>query len=160
MISVIVTVYNIEQYLGQCIKSILGSTYQDLEVILVDDGSRDSSGEICDQFAQADGRVKVIHKVNAGVSQARNTGLEAAKGDFITFVDGDDVIHPNTLAVLMDALAGGDYDVSMVYGIQVPDGGQDKFLANKELGLSARRNVVSQSEMIRGLFGTSVDEFQ
>ena len=71
MISVIVTVYNIEQYLGPCIKSILGSTYQDLEVILVDDGSKDGSGEICDQFAQADGRVKVIHKVNAGVSQAR-----------------------------------------------------------------------------------------
>jgi len=70
------------------------------------------------------------------------------------------VIHPNTLAVLMDALAGGDYDVSMVYGIQVPDGGQDKFIANKELGLSASRKVVSQSEMIRGLFGTSVDEFQ
>lgn len=160
MISVIVTVYNIEKYLGPCIKSILGSTYQDLEVILVDDGSRDSSGEICDQFAQADGRVKVIHKVNAGVSQARNTGLEAATGDYITFVDGDDVIHPNTLAVLMDALASGDYDVSMVYGIQVPDGGQDKFIANKELGLSASRKVVSQSEMIRGLFGTSVDEFQ
>lgn len=160
MISVVVTVYNIEKYLGQCLESILGSTYQDLEVILVDDGSQDGSGEICDQYAAKDSRVKVIHKTNAGVSKARNSGLEVARGEYITFVDGDDVIHPNMLAVLMDAMAEGDYDVSMVYGIQVPDGGQDTYIADKKLGLSARHKVVSQSEMVRGLFGTSVDEFQ
>ena len=130
MVSIIVTVYNIEKYLEPCLKSILDSTYQDYEVILVDDGSKDGSGMICDHFAEQDGRFKVIHKVNAGVSQARNTGLEAAKGDYITFVDGDDVIHPNMLAVLMDAINEGDYDVSMVYGIQVPEGGQDSFIAN------------------------------
>ena len=160
MVSIIVTVYNIEKYLEPCLKSILESTYQDYEVILVDDGSKDGSGMICDQFAEQDGRFKVIHKVNAGVSQARNTGLEAAKGDYITFVDGDDVIHPNMLAVLIDAITEGDYDVSMVYGIQVPEGGQDNFIANKELGLSSGHKVVSQSDMIRGLFGTSVSEFQ
>ena len=160
MISVIVTVYNIEKYLGPCLESILGSTYQDLEVILVDDVSSDGSGMICDNYAEKDKRVKVIHKANAGVSQARNSGLEVAKGDYITFVDGDDVIHPNMISVLMAAIIEGDYDVSMVYGIQVPDGGQEKFIANTELGLSSRHKVVSQSEMIRGLFGTSVDEFQ
>ena len=160
MISVIVTVYNIEKYLGPCLEGILASTFKDLEVILVDDGSKDGSGEICDRFAEKDKRIRVIHKTNAGVSQARNSGLEMARGEYITFVDGDDVIHPNMLSVLMDAIVEGDYDVSMVYGIQVSDGGQDRFNANKELGISSKHKVVSQSEMIRGLFGTSVDEFQ
>lgn len=160
MISVIVTVYNIERYLEPCLKSILDSTYRDFEVILVDDGSADGSGLICDRYAALDHRVRVIHKANAGVSEARNTGLEAARGEYITFVDGDDIVHPNMFAVLMDALQKGGSDASMVHGIQVPDEGHQSFVADKELGLNANRKVLSQRDVVRGLFGTSVDEFQ
>lgn len=89
-VSVIVPVYNTEQYLAKCIESILHQTYTDLEVILVNDGSTDHSGELCDAFSKKDSRVKVVHKKNGGVSSARNAGIEAATGEYIIFIDGDD----------------------------------------------------------------------
>ena len=91
-ISVIVPVYKSEQYLPQCVESIMGQTFSDLEVLLIDDGSPDHSGAICDQYAQQDPRIRVIHKENGGVSTARNAGLDAAVGDYIAFVDSDDYI--------------------------------------------------------------------
>lgn len=94
MISVIVAVYNIEKYIAKCIESIINQTYKDLEIILVDDGATDSSGQICEEYAKKDSRIKVIHRVNGGLSAARNTGIEWAHGDFIAFVDGDDWIEP------------------------------------------------------------------
>ena len=90
MVSVIVPVYNVEEYLRQCVDSILGQTYQSLEVILVDDGSPDNSPQICDDYARKDSRVKVIHKKNGGLSDARNAGLEAVTGEYVLFVDSDD----------------------------------------------------------------------
>lgn len=95
LISVIVPVYNVETYLQQCLNSIVGQTYSRLEIILVDDGSTDSSGLICDEYARRDSRIKVIHKQNAGQSSARNAGLDIALGDFISFVDSDDWIDLN-----------------------------------------------------------------
>lgn len=95
-ISIIVPVYKVPLYLNQCIQSILGQTYQDIEVILIDDGSPDNCGAVCDQYAAIDSRLKVIHQENAGTSQARNTGLEIATGKYILFVDGDDWIDLNT----------------------------------------------------------------
>ncbi len=95
-LSVIVPVYNTEKYLSRCISSILGQTWTDLEVILVDDGSTDESGRICDDYAASDPRVKVIHKNNGGVSAARNDALRIAEGEFIGFVDSDDWIAPHT----------------------------------------------------------------
>ena len=92
-ISVIVPVYNVEQYLERCIKSLLNQTYSNLEIILVDDGSPDNCGLICDRFAAQDNRVIVIHKKNGGVSSARNAGLDAASGEYIGFVDSDDWIN-------------------------------------------------------------------
>lgn len=89
-LSVIVPVYNVERYLPTCIESILGQTFRDLELILVDDGSPDGSGEICDRYAAQDSRVRVIHKPNGGVGSARNAGLDVARGKYLTFVDGDD----------------------------------------------------------------------
>lgn len=91
-ISVIVPVYRAEQYLPTCVESILGQTFSDLELLLIDDGSPDRSGELCDQYAEQDARVRVIHKENGGVSTARNAGLDAATGEYITFVDSDDYI--------------------------------------------------------------------
>lgn len=92
-ISVIVPVYNLERYLEQCIKSIIDQTYDNLQIILVDDGSTDNSGEICDKYAQMDNRIQVIHKVNGGLVTARKAGLSLAKGNYIGFVDGDDYIE-------------------------------------------------------------------
>src|SRR5699024_8688641 len=91
-ISVIVPVYNAEKYLHRCIKSILDQTYKNLEIILVDDGSIDTSGKICDYYDHKDERIKVIHKENGGQSSARNTGLTIASGDYVSFVDSDDWI--------------------------------------------------------------------
>lgn len=93
LISVIVPVYKVEPWLERCVRSITNQTYKNLEIILVDDGSPDKCGEICDYFAQEDNRVKVIHRENGGLSAARNTGIDACCGDFIGFVDSDDVLH-------------------------------------------------------------------
>lgn len=92
LISVIVPVYNVEKYLSKCIKSILSQTYPDFELLLIDDGSTDKSGEICDDYATRDQRVRVFHKKNGGVSSARNFGIDEAKGRWITFVDSDDIL--------------------------------------------------------------------
>ena len=94
MISVIVPVYNVEQYLEKCLDSIRKQTYRDLEIILVDDGTQDSSGVLCNVYAKMDDRIKVIHKKNGGLSDARNAGLDIAQGKYIAFVDGNDFIHP------------------------------------------------------------------
>ncbi len=95
LISVIIPVYNVEKYLARCLDSIIYQAYSNLEIILVDDGSPDNSGKICDDYAEKDNRVRVIHKENGGVSSARNIGIEVAKGDYITFVDSDDYILDN-----------------------------------------------------------------
>lgn len=109
-ISIILPVYNCEAYLHRCIGAILGQTEQNLELILVDDGSTDSSGTICDRYAAEDARVRVIHKQNAGVSAARNAGLETAEGAFIAFADGDDWPEPEMYERLLEAQrrAGSD----------------------------------------------------
>lgn len=101
-ISVIVPIYNIEAYIEKCVYSILNQTYTNLEVILVDDGSTDSSGRLCDKFAEMDTRIKVIHKENGGLSDARNKGMEIISGEFISFVDGDDFIDSQMLKRLLE----------------------------------------------------------
>lgn len=93
-ISVIVPVYKVEKYIHRCVNSILNQTYQDFELILVDDGSPDNSGAICDEYAAKDSRIRVIHKLNGGVSSARNVGLDHAKGQFVMFCDSDDYVEP------------------------------------------------------------------
>lgn len=100
MISIIVPVYNVERYLRQCLNSIIAQTYENWECILVDDGSKDGSGIICDEYAQKDNRFSVIHKENEGVSKARNIALDCAKGDYIAFIDSDDFVLPDFVAVL------------------------------------------------------------
>lgn len=93
LISIIIPVHNVEQYLRQCIDSVINQTYKNLEIILVNDGSTDNSGKICDEYAAKDNRIEVIHKQNGGVSSARNVGLDVATGDYIGFVDSDDYIE-------------------------------------------------------------------
>ncbi|MCR4792397.1 MAG: glycosyltransferase [Lachnospiraceae bacterium] len=113
-VSVIVPVYNSEKYVGECVDSILSQTYEDLEVILTDDGSKDTSGKICDEYAASDKRVRVIHKQNGGLSSARNAGLEIATGEYVLFVDSDDSIEPDTVEKLITAICR-DPEVSFAF---------------------------------------------
>ena len=112
MISVIVPVYKVEEYLSRCIDSILKQTYKNLEIILVDDGSPDNCGKICDEYALKDERIKVIHKQNGGLSSARNSGLDAATGEYVTFVDSDDWIDVAYVQTLKDVLENTASDMS------------------------------------------------
>lgn len=104
LISVIVPVYNAEEFLPLCINSILSQTFTDFELLLIDDGSTDKSGEICDEYAQKDSRIKVVHKENSGVSSSRNIGIDYSKGRYITFVDSDDFVSPLILETLFSKL--------------------------------------------------------
>ena len=112
LISVIVPVYKVEKYLKRCVDSILAQTYPCLEVILVDDGSPDGCPAICDEYAREDRRVRVIHKENGGLSDARNAGIDAAKGKFLGFVDSDDYVHPRFYELLLQALKEEGADIA------------------------------------------------
>lgn len=105
MISIILPIYNAEQYLHRCIDSILAQSYTDFELLLIDDGSKDASGDICDEYAVKDNRVRVFHKANGGVSSARNLGLDNAQGEYITFCDADDYVGVDWLAAYSEAIA-------------------------------------------------------
>ena len=111
LISVIVPVYNVEEYVEKCVLSIINQTYKNLEIILVDDGSTDNSGKICDEIAIKDNRIKVIHKKNGGLSDARNVGIDIAKGDYLGFVDSDDYIDYNMYEELFDVIKCHDVDI-------------------------------------------------
>lgn len=111
LISVIVPIYNVEDYLRKCIDSIINQTYKNLEIILVDDGSPDNCGKICDEYAQVDARIKVIHKKNGGVSDARNKGIENAKGQYIAFVDPDDSVLPAMFETLLSVAVKENTDI-------------------------------------------------
>ncbi|MBR6909457.1 MAG: glycosyltransferase family 2 protein, partial [Lachnospiraceae bacterium] len=105
MINVIIPVYNIQkEYLKRCIDSVLAQTYKDIEIILVDDGSSDGSGDVCDEYASLNANVKAFHKENGGSSSARNIGIKEASGEYIGFVDSDDYIEPDMYEVLYEAI--------------------------------------------------------
>lgn len=112
LLSVIVPVYNVEKYLSDCIDCIINQTYKNLELILIDDGSTDSSGMICDEYSKRDRRIKVIHKNNMGCSAARNAGIDFASGDLIAFVDSDDLIDSDMYEILIENLDATNSDVS------------------------------------------------
>lgn len=149
MISVIVPIYKVEDYLPACIDSILASTYRDFELILVDDGSPDNCGRICDEYAAKDSRIKVIHQENQWVSAARNAGLEVAIGEYISFVDSDDAIDPRMLEVLYDAITSGDYDFSMVDWRYRSD---DSATLEKDIdSVQPKTSIINQQDFMMGL---------
>lgn len=113
LISIILPVYKVEKYIDKCLNSLVNQTYDNLEIILVDDGSPDNSGKLCDEWAKRDSRVKVIHKENGGVSDARNVGLDNATGDYIIFLDPDDYIELNTYEKMLNAIKNENADMSM-----------------------------------------------
>lgn len=113
LISIIVPIYNVEKYLNKCIESILNQTYKNLEIILVDDGSPDNSGKICDEYKKMDSRIIVIHKPNGGLSDARNAGIMLATGKYIGFVDSDDYIEPDMYEILYTNLKKYNANISI-----------------------------------------------
>lgn len=148
IISVIVPVYNVEEYLPRCVDSILAQTYQNLEVILVDDGTRDASDKICDDYAVKDPRVRVIHKENGGLSSARNAGMDIATGEYFGFVDSDDWIEPDMYAHLLERMQ--HYDAKMAcagrYDVESETG-------SKTVGLCPpREELVSGEELVKRIF--------
>lgn len=149
MISVVVPVYNVEKVLTYCLSSIQKQTYTNIEVILVDDGSMDKSGLICDKFCQLDKRFRVIHKMNEGIAKARNIGVKEARGDYICFVDSDDMLHPQMLEKLFEALYNGDYDFSMCN--YKPIEAHTEPMST----LTDQREVFEQDSLIYGLFAPS-----
>lgn len=112
LITVIIPVYNVEAYLERCIESVITQNYKELEIILVDDGSKDSSGAICDRYAAKDNRIKVIHKPNGGLGPARNSALDIAKGEYLLFIDSDDYILDGIIRKLYDACEQDNADIS------------------------------------------------
>ncbi|VYS80696.1 glycosyltransferase [Campylobacter ureolyticus] len=113
LISIVVPVYNVEKYLKKCIQSIVDQTYKNLEIILVDDGSSDNSGKICDEFAQKDNRIKVIHKINGGQADARNKALDIMNGEWVSFVDSDDFVSPYYIENLHYLISKYDVDIAI-----------------------------------------------
>lgn len=124
-VSVIIPIYNVEKYLEQCISSVCAQTYQNLEIILVDDGSSDSCGKICDSWEQKDERIRVIHQINGGVSKARNAGLDVASGEYVGFVDSDDYLHPEMYENLVNAIKENGCQVAMCPYQAVDEEGKD-----------------------------------
>ena len=119
-VSVIIPVYKVEEYLDRCVQSVLAQTHEDMEVLLVDDGSPDNCGALCDGYAKKDSRVRAIHRENGGLSAARNTGLDASTGDYVLFVDGDDYIAPDMVETLLAALEETGADMA-VCGVKCVD---------------------------------------
>lgn len=154
IISIIVPVYNVEKYLPFCLKSIQNQTFTDFECILINDGSTDSSGIICDNISKEDSRFKVIHQENQGEAFARNQGLSQTFGNFIYFVDSDDYIHPQILEVLYNSLIYHKVSFSMILGKRVFSYDEANF---KQESMSV---IMKQDELIKRLFGNSNEELQ
>ena len=114
LISIIVPVYNVVDYLPHCLETIAAQTYHHMEVILVDDGSTDDSGKICDEFAKNDKRAIVVHQNNKGLWAARNTGQRIARGNYLMFIDGDDYLHKDMVKIMYEALQDSQYDLALV----------------------------------------------
>jgi glycosyltransferase involved in cell wall biosynthesis len=165
LISVIVPVYQVEQYLDECVTSILRQTYRNLELILVDDGSPDGCGRMCDEYQGQDNRVRVLHKENGGLSDARNAGIEMAQGDYLTFIDSDDYVRNDYLSLLFTSAQETGADIVQGTFTQIPgelgkrpDGvpavftGEEAF---RQLLLMKKVDVMAQNKLYkRSLFQT------
>lgn len=111
LISVIVPIYNVEKYLDRCVDSIINQTYKNLEIVLVDDGSLDNCPKMCDDYAEKDSRIKVVHKENGGLSDARNAGMKVATGEYVSFIDSDDYVSLDFYETLLDTIVDNDSDI-------------------------------------------------
>ncbi|MBQ9135761.1 MAG: glycosyltransferase [Lachnospiraceae bacterium] len=154
MVSVIVPIYKVEAYLEKCIKSIQSQTYAELEIILVNDGSPDGCGAICDKYAETDNRIRVIHKENGGLSDARNKGLDIATGDYVLFVDSDDYIHPQMVEILLYHLEETEADMAVCGFKQVEEKAEvvfPHFITGKTIECTeSEDNTITTREVFEG----------
>lgn len=143
LVSIIVPVFNLEGYISELLDTLVNQTYETLEIIIVDDGSTDSSGAICDSYAERDERIKCIHKSNNGVSAARNQGLELSTGEYIVFVDGDDLVAPNYISKLLDSLTSNKTDMACC--------GYKNIFSDKTIISIPQQRVLKKEEIICAL---------
>lgn len=148
MVSIIIPVYNVQDYLARCVDSVLTQTYTDLEIILVDDGSIDISGDICDEYALLDARVRVIHKENGGLSDARNAGLDVARGNYVAFIDADDYVHPSFVELLLKTINETGAQIAVSTWQELKDGDKPRKVKTKR----PRCTILTQEEAISSVF--------
>lgn len=146
-ISIIVPIYNVEKYLDKCVMSILGQTFKNFELILIDDGSQDSSGAICDSYLKKDSRIKVIHKKNGGLSSARNEGLKIAKSKYVAFIDSDDWIENNMYEKLYNIAEQNDADIVQCKYVKADDEN-----VKKDIQADGNINFISNIEALENLY--------
>lgn len=155
-VSIVVSVYNGGRYLKPCVRSILRQSYEDFELVLIDDGSDDGSGAICDGFAVQDPRVRVVHQENIGYATARNAGLDILHGDAVTFVDSDDYLHRDHLLLLTQALNGVGGDLAMTAIRVVPEG----WRGDLDTPHSSQPSLLTQRALMAGLFNNKKDGYR
>lgn len=148
MVSIIIPVYNVQDYLARCVDSVLTQTYTDLEIILVDDGSIDISGDICDEYALHNARVRVIHKENGGLSDARNAGLDVARGNYVAFIDADDYVHPSFVELLLKTINETGAQIAVSTWQELKDGDKPRKVKTKR----PRCTILTQEEAISSVF--------
>lgn len=146
LISVIIPVYNVEKYLKRCMDSVLKQTYSNIEIIIVDDGSKDTSGSLCDEYGKKDSRITVFHKENGGLSSARNFGLERVSGNYVCFIDSDDFIHENYISFMYDKIIKNDADICYCKSTKFTDDVQIKNEIENE-----KTVVIEKEEAIKQL---------
>lgn len=157
LVSIIVPVYNVEKYLDQCVNSLINQTYDKIEIILVDDGSKDNSGRLCDEWAKKSNKIKAVHKKNAGLGMARNTGLEHVTGNYVMFIDSDDYLAENVVEKLLEKLLTEKVDAAFTGMIRFND---DKILS--EVDRKYKDNTFRENELcekyLMEMAGTLPDE--
>ena len=161
-ITVIVAIYNIEKYLENCIKSIINQNYKDLQILLIDDGSTDGSGEICDKYARLDKRIEVIHKKNGGLADARNLGMSLAKGKYISFLDGDDYIYPTFYINLYDLIEKYSADIAECDFIRINEDdlkNAEEIIYIENEKLTIEESIITKKEAVNELFGTKLKPY-
>lgn len=149
LISIIVPVYNVGEYVAKCIESIVNQTYTNLEIIIVNDGSTDNSGAICERYAEKDDRIIIIHQENQGLSMARNNGIDIATGEYIGFIDSDDWIEPDMFETLYTVAVENDADISMCNFYYVHDSGYKSPFSNETTGTKVLTGVHKITHNIR-----------
>lgn len=154
LISVIVPVYGVEEYLCECVDSIIAQTYKDIEIILVDDGSPDRSGEICDRYELKDARIRVVHKDNGGLSSARNAGLELAKGEFVTFCDSDDFLDARTIEIAYSVFQRQTCDIVSYESVLFSDGEETRIQHYHKENKETRMTPI---ECLKGMLDITYD---
>lgn len=150
LISVIIPVYNVENYLEKCLNSVISQTYKNLEIILIEDGSTDNSRDICERFKEIDSRIKLFSTVNGGAAFARNLGLSKSTGDYITFVDSDDYIRPETIETLYDWLKSYNGDISVTYILETHE---------KRYYDKLQKGIVKKEEFMKYLLSDSIKSY-